>query len=289
MKTFLPYCFPLAFIILSPAVLALDSNQIADYQQRLGNPDPKIRLAAMDEMGRLAEHSPDKAGNEVVPFFVKGLNDPDPKVRYNAVSDILGISSQTLPRFMPQQPGMIDLQDYAPLKPALEKLLFDPDTEVRQNALAAYVNLYDLTPELQAKLIASFPGAAKTGFQPNIIGALTMCSTPTPATQAFLTSLLDDPKNRPFLIGSFADAPSWEKLPPPPAAALPKMADMLVTEKDTQKRQALARAIGKYGAQARPYLGRIEQLHDKEADATTRANLKAVADAIRAGKPLQDQ
>jgi hypothetical protein len=190
---------------------------------------------------------------------------------------------------MPQQPGMIDLGSYAPLKPALEKLLFDPDMETRQNALGAYVNLYDLTPELQAKLIASFPAEAKTGFQPNIIGALTMCSAPTPATQDFLTHLLDDPKNRPFVIGSFAGAPSLAKLPPPPSAALPKIADMLAKEQDAEKRQTLARAIGKYGAQARPYLAQIERLRDQEADPTTKLNLKGAADAIRAGKPIQDQ
>jgi HEAT repeat protein len=288
--TAFPYSRILLFSVLfCPVVLALDTHQISDYQQRMNNPDPNVRLAALNEIQSLTENSPEKAGNDVVPFLVNALGDSDPKVRYEAVSNIAAIASQTLPRFMPPQPGMIDLRSYAPLKPALEKLLFDPDREARQNALGAYVNLYDLTPEVQAKLIASFAGEANTGFQANIVGALTMCSAPTPATHAFLTNLLDDPKNRPFVIGSFADAPSWQKLPPPPAAALPKMADMLVKEKDTQKRQALARAIGKYGAQARPYLGQIEQLHDKEADATTRANLKAVADAIRAGKPLQDQ
>jgi hypothetical protein len=61
---------------------------------------------------------------------------------------------------------------------------------------------------------------------------------------------------------------------------------MLTKETNGSRRQLLARALGKYGAQARPYLGRIEQLQQKESDAVTRANLKEASDAIRSGKPL---
>ena len=83
--------------------------------------------------------------------------------------------------------------------------------------------------------------------------------------------------------------PVSAKIAPPPAAALPKLADMLAKETNSSKRQTLARALGKYGSQARPYLGQIERLREKEPDATTQSNLKAAADAIRAGKPLGDE
>jgi hypothetical protein len=289
LKTLAFYSSVLGFFTFSPILLALDSNQVASFTQRIGNPDPAIRLAAMNELGKLAERTPGKAGNEVIPIFAKGLTDSDAKVRENAAADLAVIAMQTAPRFLPPKPGSPDLLSFPSLKASLEAAMFDPDPEVRRAVWGSYALTFDLAPDMQAKLIQQFPNEQNTGFQPAIISLLTSCKSPTPATEAFLTQLLNDQKNLPFVIQSFANTPSSWNLPPPPAAALPKLADMLVQEKDTEKRQALARAVGKYGAQARPYLAHIEQLRDKEADPTTKANLKAAADAIRAGKPLQDE
>ena len=243
----------------------------------------------MSELGKLAERNPGKAGNEVIPFLAKGLTDPDIKVRANAAGGLAVIAMETAPKFKQPNPGFPDFKSYAPLKADLEAAMFDSDAQVRRAAWAAYFYTFELTPELQAKLIKQFPTEEKTGLQPAIIELLTMCESPTPDTQTFLVNLLDNPKYLPFVIESFAKIPPSPKIPPPPAAALPKLADMLAKANDSGKRQFLARAVGRYGAQARPYLGQIEQLRDKELDPTTRLNLKAAADAVRAGKPLQDQ
>ena len=279
----------LSFLPFSPLLWALDSGQVTSYSQRISNSDPAVRLGAISELGMLAERNPAQAGNEVVPIFAKGLSDPDAKVRANAAADLQGIAMQTAPRFMQPKPGFPDLRSYGPLKASLEAAMFDSDAEVRRAVWGTYVLTFDIAPEMQAKFIKQFSLEEKTGLQPGIIDLLTSSKARTPDTESFLTHLLDDSKNRPFVVQSFANTPSAWNLPPPPSAALPKLADMLVKEKDTEKRQALVRAVGKYGAQARPYLRQIEQLRDKEADATTRLNLKAAADAVRAGKPLQDQ
>jgi len=167
--------------------------------------------------------------------------------------------------------------------------MFDSDPEVRRAAMGTYALTFATAPEMQAKIIQQFSLEEKTGLQAGIIDLLTSSKARTPDTERFLTQLLDDSKNRPFVVQSFANTPSAWNLPPPPSAALPKLAAMLANEKDSTKRQTLVRAVGKYGAQARPYLAQIEHLRDRESDATTRSNLKAAADAIRAGKPLQDQ
>ena len=152
--------------------------------------------------------------------------------------------------------------------------------------MGAYALTFDLNPGLQAKLITEF-NQEKTSPEPASIEILTTCGSPSPATEAFLTQLLDDPKSQWTVVQSFGTRPASLHLPAPPLAALPKLADLLATEKDSERRQMLVRAVGKYGAQALPYLSEIEHLRDVESDPTTRRNLQAAADAIRAGKPLE--
>jgi len=274
--------FLVYFFLFNSLVLALSPNEISDYKHRLSDPDPAVRLAAMSEMGSLAERSPEKAGNDVVPFFTKGLSDPDSKVRYNAVSNIALVATQTTQRFLPLKPGMIDLQSYAPLKAILEKMLFDPDAEIRQNALIAYDNLFDLTPEMQAQLITQYTNEGEGGNQELIITSLAASESPTNSTVNFLLHLLDDHRYANRIAMTWAGVKGT-----PPQAALPKLVDLLSKTSNRYDRQAFVSAIGKYGEQARPYLGQIEKLRDKETDATTQANLSRAAEAIRAGKPLQ--
>ena len=267
----------------------MDASQVESYAQRISSADPSVRFAATKEIVELLERTPGKSGDEVIPLLDKGLNDTDQKVRATAAAGLAMIAMETSPKFKPSNPGLPDLRGFAPLKSDLEKAIFDSDAQVRRVALGAYFLTFDVKPELQAKLIKQFPIEEKTGLQPGIIDALVTCESPTPATQAFLTDLLNNPKYVPFVVQSIATVPVSATIAPPPPTALPKLADMLMKETDSSKRQALARAVGKYGAQARPYLGQIEKLRDKELDPTTRSNLKAAADAIRAGVPVQDK
>jgi HEAT repeat protein len=268
------------------ALRGMDANQLNKYTQSISSSDPSIRFAGMHEIADLLERSPDKAGNEVLPLLDQGLNDTDVKVRALAAGSVAMIAVETTPKQGPAKAGLPDLLSFAPLKSDLEKAMFDSDAQVRRAALGAYFFTFDVSPDLQSKLIGQFSSEEKTGLQPAIIDALLTCESPTPDTEAFLTKLLDDPKHAPFVLQSIATVPVSSKIAPPPVAALPKLANMLTRETDGSKRQLLVRALGKYGAQARPYLGQIEQLQQKESDAVTRANLKAAADAIRSGKPL---
>jgi hypothetical protein len=274
-------CFCIICLLaFSPTLMALDSDQISDYQRRLGDPDPVVRLSAMREIGKLAQMSPEEAGNDVLPFFTNGLSDPDSKVRYDAVSNIAAISVQTSPKLLPLKPGMIDLQSYAPLKDALKKALFDSDQQTRQNALAAYENLFDFTPELQARLVVQF-GAEKRGWNQELITeALASSESPTNSTVDFLVKLLDDHKY------AHRIAITWARMKrSPPPAAVQKLAELLASTSDSSEKQAFVSVIGKYGAQARPYLGLIEKLRDKETDATTRSSLEVALEAIRKNEP----
>jgi HEAT repeat protein len=264
----------------------MNASQLNQYTQSISNSDPSVRFAGMHNIAELLERSPDKAGNEVLPLLDKGLNDADEKVRALAVGSVAIIAMETTPKLGSAKAGLPDLRSFAPLRGDLEKAMFDSDAQVRRAALGAYFFTFDVSPDLQSKLIGQFAGEEKTGLQPLIIDALMTCKAPTPATQAFLTKLLNDPKLAPFVVQSIATVPVSSTIAPPPAAALPRLADMVTSETNGSKRQLLARALGKYGAQARPYLRRIEQLQQKESDAVTRANLKAAADAIRLGKPL---
>jgi HEAT repeat protein len=286
LKTKSLFIVVLTLLDATAVLRGMDANQLNKYTQSISSSDPSVRFAGIHDIAELFERSPDKVGNEVLPLLDKGLNDTDVKVRALAAGSVAMIAMETIPKLGSAKAGLPDLQNFAPLKGDLEKDMFDSDVQVRRAALGAYVFTFDVLPDLQSKLISRFSGEEKTGLQPAIIDALITCESPTPATQAFLTELLDDPKHAPFVVQSIATVPVSSKIAPPPIAALPKLANMLTKETDGTKRQLLARSLGKYGAQARPYLGRIEQLEQKELDAVTRANLKAAADAIRSGKPL---
>jgi hypothetical protein len=279
-------CLFFGCFAVNPILLALSPSQAASYRQRMQNSDPAVRLAAISELGRLEERTPNVVGIEEIPIFCESLKDKDSKVRANAAADLAVIAIQTMPRLAPHKLGVPDLLTYGPLQTDIEAAMFDSDPEVRRSAEAVYLFTFNISADMQARLIRQYPMEDKTGLQPGIIEMLTSCESPTAATEDFLTHLLDDPKTLPFVIESFAKRPPSSRASPPPAAALPKLADMLINEKDSEKRQALVRAVGKYGMQARPYLAQIERLQDKESNPTTRSTLKAAADAIRAGKPL---
>lgn len=164
MKRILLFLFVPGVFVFSPMLPVLDSNQISDYKGKLGNSDPAIRLAAIRKIGKLSENSPETAGNDVVPLFIEGLGDSDAKVHYEAVTSIAIISAQTMPRFEHQQTG-IDLRRYPTLKPALGKLLFDPDLETKGNRGQATI----LDSFSKREKAAAWPGASVLNTQGPII------------------------------------------------------------------------------------------------------------------------
>jgi hypothetical protein len=275
-------------LLLGANTFAFAHDEAEGFKERVSSSDASVRLGALQELARLIAKDPAKAGNDVIPVLCNALSDGDAKVREYAAAGLAIIAMRTQPRFLPNQSGFPDLRNFAPLKADLEAVMFDSDPQVRRSIWGTYAFTFDLSPELQAKLIAQFPLAIKTGLQDGLIEILSWCERPTPATEAFLTQLLDDPQNGPFVIESFSKRLPSPKVAPPPAEALPKFAAMLMKESQSEKRQALARVLGRYGAQARPYVDMIERLRDSERDPVTQSNLKRAAETIRAGRPLQE-
>jgi len=183
----------------------MDANQLSKYTQSISSSDPSVRFAGMHEIADLLERSPDKAGNEVLPLLDKGLNDTDVKVRALAAGSVAMIAAETTPKLGSSKMGLPDLLSFAPLKGDLEKDMFDSDAQVRRAALGAYFFTFDVSPDLQSKLIGQFAGGEKTGLQPAIIDALLTCESPTPDTQAFLTNLIRRPQACSFCSSEYSD------------------------------------------------------------------------------------
>ena len=233
----------------------------------------------MDEIGSFVDKSPQNVTQEVVAVFTHGIHDSDTKVRYYAVSSIAVIALQTAPAHLPLKSGAFDLRTYAPLKAALEGVMFDPDTQTRRNTLGAYVRTFKLEPELQQKLMAQVELDYKN--RDVIIEALMMDGNFTAPLTELLLRLLDDPEYDHIIAEDIAKT----LVVSPPTAFLPKLAEKLSQAQDPARKQGFAGAIGKYGAQARPYLGMIEQMRDRETDVTTIFNLKKAAEAIQTSTP----
>ena len=264
-------------------LMALDAPQIDRYKQRLNDPNPKERLAAMDELGSLLEKSPENVSKETIEVAVNAFRDSDSKVRYNAVSLLAVLGVKTAPALIPVKPGMFDLRTLPNLQEALERAMSDDYRETRENALIAYHAVFKSTPEFQQRLMIRFEKEDKSS---RILIADVLINDGNfskPVTELLLR-LLDDPEYDWFVVNELAietHEPGKENAAPP-AVFLPKLADKLLKTTDARRREACVRAVSKYGAQANPYLDQIKRLRDKETDETTKFNLEAAIKAIQA-------
>ena len=151
----------------------------------------------------------------------------------------------------------------------------DENSETRKNALAAYAFVFKFTPEFQQKLTTKFE-SEDISNRMAIAVALIMDGDFSAPVVELLFRLLDDPKYDHIIGNELAN-----KSVAPPTVLLPKLAAKLADAKEPGRKQAFARAIKKYGAQATPYLNLLEQLREKEADDTTNLHLKAAIEAIQ--------
>ncbi len=274
------------FVCFSRSLMALDATQIDRYKQRLNDPNPKERLAAMDELGSLLEKSSTNVSKETIAIAVNALRDPDSKVRYNAVSTLAVLGMKTAPAIVPLKPGVFDLRSYPPLQAALEKAMSDEYTETRQNALRAYNLIFKSSPEFLQKLMVRFEKEDKSN-RTLIASSLVMDGSFSKPVTELLLWLLDDPEYDWFVANDLANMGHnrGKENGALPVIFLPKLAEKLAKATDIPHKEACARAIAEYGAQALPYLDQIQKMRDNETDESAKFNLEKAIEAIKAPAP----
>ncbi|UOB16523.1 sister chromatid cohesion protein PDS5 [Abyssalbus ytuae] len=119
------------------------SQAIALYNKALKDTDWRIRHAAAEALGALAQDAPEKA-SEIIPGLQKSLEDTDYDVR-KVAAEALGALVQAAP----DEPLLI---------PSFEKALENPSVYVRQAAIEALGDLAQAVPEKASEII---PGLQK--------------------------------------------------------------------------------------------------------------------------------
>jgi HEAT repeat protein len=128
----LAFLFCFVAIVASRAFGGLTQDQLGRFQHQLANSDPKVRLAALEDLQKAHLET---AGNNVLPLLSKALRDPDKSVRAYAAAYLAMISFVTSPKFREPAKDKTDLCSYPPLKEDLIATLNDSDEDTRKNAL----------------------------------------------------------------------------------------------------------------------------------------------------------
>ena len=230
--------------LLLTAAYAADQTQIAAWNQKLHDPDPKVRIAASE---RLGGESPEAVGNDLIPLLLTALSDPEPKVRSNAAATLHAIALYTLPKSQPLAPGATDIKGNSQVQEALLKAMRDPLPETRQSALAAYLLTYPVDAALQDKLVDRFTTERDDPLiQQTIIGALVFDGAPTDKANALLNSLVTSPVN------SYKVAQAVVATTTPPDNLLPQLVKQLSSTEDKDKRGLFAGSVAQFGSKAKP-------------------------------------
>jgi hypothetical protein len=256
-------------------------------QNSMASSDIKVRSAAIENFVRgLGTADGQNYDLKAIPILIGSLSDTDVNVRRFAVNGLLIIATETSPILLARtgsalEPNKPDLLKSESLQQALLSATSDPDTSVRQMALATYATTYKLTPDVESKIIQEFNGSSpdmlhqpfgKTG----LLESLMISGSPSAAGMNFLGKILDDPKYGWFVINRIG----IDECPLTPEV-MAKFADMLSKEKDEGHKQDLVRAIGAYGAAAAPYLQRLEQMLANNPSEGLRLDLQNAIKQIR--------
>jgi HEAT repeat protein len=272
----LAFLFCFGAIVGSRAFGGLTQEQLGRFQQQLSNSDPKVRLAALEDLPKANLVT---AGNDLVPLLSQAIRDPDQKVRANAAACLAATALATTAKFRQPDPNKTDLRNYPPLQNVLIATLNDADEDTRKNALAAYALTFEVTPAIQNELVSRYESERSYSvFRTAILEALIIDGTPTPAAKALLIRVASTPKDSVH----FADMIKDSKAPPP--ELLPVFVNQFNSASDARYREAFARAIKKFGALAKPYLPTMARAADVESDDITRRNIKDAMAAIQAAK-----
>ena len=244
----------------------------------LASSDPAVRREALEQ---LEKKHPATAGNDILPLLCSALSDQDEQVRHGAAAVLAMISFSNSPKFQRWKEEMTDLRSYAPLKAALARAFDDPSEETRKNALAAYVLTFDVAPAMQDQLVSRYDSEREFSlFRTAILEALTIDGTPTPAAKALLIRVAGDGSSASVVLAQIVTTDAKA----PPADLLPIFVNQFGTAREAPQRQMFARAIGKFGTLAKPYLPSLEQAAAVETDDVTRKNILRAIAAIQGGK-----
>jgi hypothetical protein len=263
-------------LVASRAFGELTTEQLARFQQQFADSDPKVRLAALEDLRKA--HLETNANN-VLPLLSEALRDPDKSVRASTAATLAMISFVSRPKLREPAENTTDLRSYPRLEKDLVAAFNDADEETRKNALAAYVLTFEVPPDIQNDLVARFDSERSFSlFRTVILGAITIDGTPTPAAKALLIRVAGTPDGAVHLADVIKDSKA------PPVELLPIFVNQLNTATDAPRRDAFARAIRKYGASAKPYLPTLTRAADIESDPIAKRNLTETVAAIQAAK-----
>jgi HEAT repeat protein len=252
----------------------LASDQLAQFKQQLGSPDPKVRASAFDLLGKSNAAS---LGNDVLPSLSKALSDQDAKVRSNAALFLAAISMDTSPKNpdATRAANTADLRSYAPLQPALVAASNDPSENTRKNALIAYLSTFEVPPWLQDVLVNKYDSEQLAASRGAILAALTIDGSPTPTAKKLLTRVAESPTESPTLAQVIQDSKA------PPIELLPHFVTQFSAAHEGPRKALFARAIGKFGASAKEYIPLLEKAADVAPDAVTKQSIARTAATLR--------
>jgi len=260
--------------LASTAIAALTGERLSALKEKLANSDPAVRRQGLEE---LIKEKPQTAGNDIVPLLSSALSDQDAQVRALAAGTLAMISLSTSPKFTQPNAKATDLKSYAPLQAALVTAFNDPDEEMRKNALAAYALTFKVPPAVQDTLASRYDAERPNSlFRTAILEALTIDGEPTPAAKALLVRVADDPKSSIQLAQVIKDSKAS------PVELLPYFASQFNSVRDSNERALFARAIGKFGSSAKPYVSVLQRAADTESDDAAKQTITSAVAAINA-------
>ncbi len=255
----------------------MEEAQLAAHRAKLSDPDPQVRIAAMEQFSDTAFKDNDDQRN-VLPLLASLLVDPEVRVRRRAAECSLAVAYPNTAKYPRREPPKTDLASCPAWQSALRAALHDQDGRVQDAALSAYALAFPVAADVQDELAESYECEKKVEMlKTKIPYSLLIDNTPTPKAVALLERLADDPG---MLIQLAQMLRGFGKVPP--TGLLPKFVQRMRSEDDPNRRDTYFFAVVEYRQQAKPYLADLRKVQGSEPSPITQKNMAEAIQAVEA-------
>ena len=260
---------------------AVDEGALAAFQERLRDPDPAARVAAVEGLADGLCRGERVVGQDVanlLPLLATLLGDVEVRVRRVAADCSAAIAYVNTRKFGRRAPAATDLEGCPGWRHALRAALRDPDPRVLDSALSAYALAFPVPGDVQDELVDRYEREVQSGdrrvrsdfffLTTKIPYALLIDNAPTPRATALLERLADDPSmcvQLAQMLRGFGRVP--------PTGLLPRFLEAMNREDDPNRRATYFYAVVEYRGKAQPYLDDLRRVRQREPEAVNHWNM----------------
>lgn len=206
---------------------------------------------------------------DMVDLLSLGIADPDERIRLESLKglSLLALRHATLGRDI--------LSRLESARVPLVQLFEAQDPGVRAGAIFVYANLFGVSEEDEKRLITLFDREHSSLVRKEILTRILKGGAPSSIARAFVIRQ----------IGNSTDAYDatmaiMGTIKPPPQEALAPIVNAFSDSPDSGKRDLLAQVLQQYGSAAKPFLGKITEMRDRETVPTVRNNFSLAVDRV---------